>query len=111
MSRSTKVTIDGIKFDSKAEARRYQELCLLQAAGMIDNLTCHPQYLLLPAFQDNEGNKIRAMHYTADFTYLENGKVIVEDVKTDASRTQAYALRVKLFKYFHRDLYFRETEG
>jgi len=30
---STRVEIDGIKFDSKAEAERYQELKLLEQAG------------------------------------------------------------------------------
>ena len=33
-----KVTIDGITFDSKKEARRYQELKLLERAGEIQNL-------------------------------------------------------------------------
>lgn len=39
-----KVKIDGYRFDSKAEARRYGELRLLQKAGKIFALTVHPVY-------------------------------------------------------------------
>ena len=44
-----KVIIDGIKFDSKAEAERYKELKILERAGKIRGLRLQPKYLL----QDN----------------------------------------------------------
>lgn len=109
MSRSTAVIIDGIKFDSKGEGRRWQELCLLERAGEISNLHDHPNFELQPAFVDSEGHKVQPITYTADYGYMENGVQIVEDFKSKASRTQAYMLRVKMLKYHYRDIIFRES--
>lgn len=36
-------TVDGIRFASKAEARRYSELRLLEKAGEIKNLEAHAE--------------------------------------------------------------------
>ena len=41
-----KVTIDGFKFDSKKEAKRYSELKLLLRANKITDLILQPKYLL-----------------------------------------------------------------
>ena len=41
-----KVALDGHTFDSRAEARRYQELHLLLAAGEITDLVVHPRFAL-----------------------------------------------------------------
>lgn len=38
----------------------------------------------------------RAVKYIADFTYRENGQLVVEDVKSDATRTDAYKIKKKL---------------
>ena len=35
--------VDGIWFDSKREAARYNELKLMQSAGLIRGLSCHPK--------------------------------------------------------------------
>lgn len=111
MSRSTSVTIDGIRFDSKAEGRRYRELWLLQEGGIIGGLKCHTRYLLQEGFTNWRGERIRPMYYTDDFSYIEDGHQVVEDVKSGASKTQAYSLRVKLFQYRYRDIEFREIEA
>ena len=59
-------------FASRAEARRGEELVLLQKAGMIKNLEYQPKFMLCLKPK---------ITYTADFKYVENGKVTVEDVK------------------------------
>lgn len=44
-----KVEVDGIIFDSKREAERYQELSLLEKAGVIRDLQRQVKYILIPA--------------------------------------------------------------
>ena len=87
-------------FDSSAELSRYLLLRNQEAADEITDLVCQPQFELVPAFVDSEGKKVRAIGYTADFSYrLLDGTLVVEDVKSAPTRTQAYQLRVKLLKW------------
>ncbi len=76
---ATRTTIDGITFASKAEARRYCELKLLQQAQEIHSLALQPKFELRA-----EGGAVVG-RYVADFWYEEYGKrtggVIAEDVK------------------------------
>jgi hypothetical protein len=89
-----RTTVDGVTFDSKAEAARYMELRLMERAGEIAALRVHPRYEILP----REGGE-RARHYTPDFEYREGGKVVVEDVKGGrATMTDAARLRMSLFR-------------
>ena len=100
-----KVTIDGNKFDSAAEARTYAELQLRQERGEISDLELHPRFELLPAFTDCNGDKVRAAKYTADFAYTSrDGKRVIVDVKGGkATQTQAFNLRWKMLRYKYRD--------
>lgn len=86
-----RVDLDGYTFDSKREAARYQELCLMQKAGLISALDVHPQYPLVVG-----GMKIGK--YTGDFSYQENGKLVLEDVKSAPTKTEAYGLRKRLVR-------------
>jgi hypothetical protein len=107
--RNRKVDYDGKQFDSGAECQRYIELTILLAAGIISELECQTVYEILPAFVDAVGKRFPAAHYTPDFRYHENGKVICEDVKgmvTDASN-----LRMKLFRYRYRDIELRVVKA
>ena len=81
----------GIRFDSQKEATRYQELLLLERAGHIRNLECQPRYDLVV-----NGHKLG--FYKADFRYEEvaTGAVVVEDVKSPATKTAVYRLKKKL---------------
>jgi hypothetical protein len=79
--------LDGLRFDSQAEARRYQELKLMQAAGEIEHLECQPCFPLVV-------NGVKVGSYIADFTYWQGGRRVVEDVK--GVRTQVYALKKRL---------------
>jgi len=73
--RSVKVSVDGITFHSKAEARRYGDLKTLQRAGEISRLELQPKYPFAIG-----GRKM--FDCVADFTYLDaNGVQVVEDVK------------------------------
>lgn len=94
--RNTKVVIDGIRFDSKAEGRRYQELKLLLRAGKIFDLKLQPRFLLIEGFKKN-GKTWRKTEYVADFSYIENGRRIVEDVK--GKETDVFKIKHKLFEY------------
>lgn len=93
--RNVKIVINGIKFDSKKEATRYQELLVLQKAGMITNLKLQDRFEIVPK-QPGE----RKVVYVADFTYFtQSGKLIVEDVKSAITRKNtAYIIKRKLMK-------------
>ena len=86
---AVKTVIDGIRFDSKAEAARYNTLKLLERNGDISGLVIHPAFPL-----EVMGQKIGK--YIADFEYYENGKSVVEDVK--GVKTPVYRLKKKLVK-------------
>ena len=47
--KADKVVVDGVKFDSKREARRYRELKLLEKAGEISDLQMQVKFVLIPA--------------------------------------------------------------
>lgn len=81
-----KTETNGIKFDSKKEARRYMELRQLETMGKISDLKLQHTFTLQEAFTTENGDRIQAIKYIADFTYVEDGKFIVEDVKSPATR-------------------------
>ena len=81
-NRRTYSELCGREFHSKAEAVRGEELALLEKGKQIVKLEYQPRYLL------SENPRVV---YVADFRYIEDGKVIVEDVKgimTLAARTK-----------------------
>lgn len=99
---SHKTQVDGITFDSKAEARRYQELLLLQRAGHISELKLQQRYLLLPSKRNADGYLEREAAYVADFVYVDHlGNTVVEDTKSPATRTPEYVLKRKLMLHVH----------
>ena len=58
-----------LRFDSKKEARRYDELMLMLKAGQIRNLRLQQQYTLQESYITETGERVRAIHYVADFAY------------------------------------------
>jgi len=80
------VKIDGIRFDSMKEGRRYNELKLLERGGEIQNLELQPRFVLQESFK-REGKTHRKIEYVADFRYIENGREIVEDVKSAITKS------------------------
>lgn len=93
-----KTEVDGITFDSQAEARRYKALKLLERAGEIQSLELQPVYELVPSVT-LYGRKRTAVRYKADFRYINNGQTVVEDVK--GMRTPVYNLKRHLMKAVH----------
>lgn len=92
-----KTVVDGLTFDSAKEAKRYGELKLLERAGEIINLELQPEYELIPRQKGH-----RATKYRADFKYTtKGGSVVVEDVKSPATKTQAYRIKKKLMAWNH----------
>ena len=84
-----KTTVDGIKFDSKKEAARYQVLKLMEKSGDIFDLVLQPKFDLIV-----NGTKIG--FYKADFQYTNAFAVVVEDVK--GMKTPIYNLKKKMIK-------------
>lgn len=90
--RAVRTKIDGHTFHSRAEARRYSELKLLERAGQITDLKLQVRFPL-------KVNDKLVCTYVADFTYIERGKPIVEDKKGRA--TPDYIIKRKLFAAIH----------
>lgn len=91
-------TIDGIKFDSKAEAVRYSELKLLQRVKAISGLTLQPKF---PCRVMGE----LVCTYKADFQYVQHtpdgrSDKIIEDVK--GVKTAMYRLKKKLVEAIYK---------
>lgn len=94
--RNHKTTVDGVTYDSAKEARRAAELRLLERAGQITNLRRQVQFELIPSQKRNGKVIERPATYTADFVYMEGDEMVVEDVKSPATRTPQYILKRKL---------------
>ena len=79
-SNAIKCELDGIKFDSRAEMRYWKTLRLLERSGQISDLEAHPKFELQPAFTLLD-EKHRAITYEADMRYIEDGVIVIVDVK------------------------------
>ena len=89
----------GISFDSKKEARRFEELSAMELAGEISDLRLQVDFTLQEAYTKSDGERVRAIRYKADFTYRDkNGDLVVEDVKSKATRTKTYLIKRKLMQ-------------
>ena len=77
-------------FDSKMEAARYQELKLMQHAGIITELRAHECFPIVV------NDHFIANYIPADFTYTEDGQRVVEDVK--GMRLDLYKIKGRLLK-------------
>ena len=84
-----KQTYNGEIFDSKKELNRFMELEILLRAREISDLEVHPKFDLMC-------NGVKIGRYTADFRYKKGSDIIVEDVKSKATKTRDYMLRKKI---------------
>lgn len=98
----------GMTFASKKEADRYMVLKNLEAKGKITDLKTQVKFVLIPAQREPDtvgvrGGKVkgklieRECAYVADFVYLRDGEMIVEDTK--GMRTPEYIIKRKLMMY------------
>lgn len=105
-----KTVVNGIEFDSRKEAVRYQELRLLERAGKISGLRLQEKFVLIPSQREASTEVYKSgpqkgrrkpgkllekeCSYIADFCYTENGEIVVEDTK--GFRTETYKIKRKL---------------
>ncbi len=108
-------TLDGLVFDSTKEARRWEQLLLLQKAGNITDLKRQVAFEIIPAQYETypryskkgerlkDGRRLieRKVEYVADFVYTDTdtGETVVEDTK--GVRTADYIIKRKLMLYVH----------
>lgn len=81
--------VDGFKFDSKAEARRYMMLKDMQSKGEIIGFGMQPSFKVS-----------REVRYVPDFiVHGRNGETWVEDVKSPATAANStFVVKAKLFR-------------
>lgn len=93
--------IDGRRFDSKAEGRRYLLLRDMERRGEITSLECQVSFELIPA-QEIGGRKGKPVRYVADFRYTRrDGRQVVEDVKSGPTKTREFIIKRKLMAMVH----------
>lgn len=113
--RNKLATRNGIRFDSKKEAARYDELMVMLRAGAIRDLRLQQEFTLQEKYVTATGELVRAIRYVADFTYerktsqqsfLPDGSLhsivmwekVVEDVKSPATITPVYKIKRKMMQ-------------
>jgi hypothetical protein len=109
---NSKVTFNGEAYDSRKEAKRHQELLLLQRAGEIKDLQRQVKFELIPTQREpdtigkrggvHKGKVIENnVNYIADFVYTDcrSGEKVVEDSK--GMKTEKYIIKRKLMLYIH----------
>ena len=98
---SKKITVDGITFDSKDEAKYYEALKIRKAKGEIQNFELQPKFTLIEGFK-KDGKAYRPITYTPDFTIYHSDRSI-EYVDVKGMTTQQGELRIKMFNWKFRD--------
>lgn len=97
-----KTVAGGIKFDSKRELARYRQLTLMERAGLISNLRRQVRYQLIPTQRRADGVAERAVFYVADFVYTQEGKEVVEDLKSEiTAKLPEFIIKRKLLLHVH----------
>lgn len=108
--------MQGHAHDSKKEARRCNELTILERAGELHSLRQQVKYTLIPAQHELTGERYtrgekkgqlkpgkvleKECAYYADFDYItKDGKHIVEDTK--GIKTKDYIIKRKLMLYMN----------
>lgn len=100
---AVKIEKDGMTFDSKKEYNRYIELTAQMQRNEIQDLQCQVKFELAPRVKIvGEKRAKPAMRYFADFTYIKDGQLVVEDVKSAVTRKLAsYRNKKHLMKSVH----------
>ena len=92
---NVKAEVDGKKFDSTKESKRYLELKSMVERGEISEL--HEQVKFTFAH-----NGVKICSYVADFTYNKDGKEVVEDVKSEMTKKlPVYKMKKKMMVAFY----------
>ena len=112
--RAKKTEVDGIIFDSKKEAKRYEELKALEYDGKISDLQLQVKFVLIPTQREPDRIGARAgiirgrviekeCAYVADFTYNAADGFHVEDVKgmREGAAYSLFKVKKKMMLYFY----------
>lgn len=117
--RNVKTEVNGIKFDSRKEARRYEQLMLAMELGAIKDLRLQVDFTLIETYTSPDGERHQALRYKADFTYkvasagydrlavlgyedveywrsVGTDTLVVEDVKSKGTKTRVYINKKKM---------------
>lgn len=106
---NTPCEYNGIKFASHKERDRYIFLKYLEDKGVISDLKRQVRYTVCPAVYGEREVQLKtktkiekytrqiASYYYADFTYILNGELVVEDIKgAEGTETEVFRLKAKL---------------
>lgn len=114
-----KVTVNGITYDSKKEARRHAQLLEMEQNGEISDLRRQVKFDLIPAQYETyerygkKGQRLKdgkrciekGCSYVADFVYKKNENLVVEDTKGYRNPSTAgyayFVLKRKLMLWVH----------
>ena len=96
-----KTVVDGISFDSKAEAEYYIHLKYLQSINVVRSFYLQPVINILPNFK-YDGKTIRKMDYRLDFK-IEYTDGTVEYIDIKGMATTDAKMKLKLARYFNQD--------
>ena len=95
------VEVGGKRIHSQREANRLAELKLMEQSGLIADLKTQVPYVLAEAVT-LAGRKKPAIRYYADFTFLQNGVLVVEDCKNPFLRKDpVFRQKMHLLKLAH----------
>jgi hypothetical protein len=86
--KAIRTVVEGIQFDSRGESVRYLELRNLERAGIIKNLERQPEFEIAI-------NGKLIFKYRADYAYDEDGVRVIEDFKSEATKTPVYRIKKK----------------
>ena len=95
--RNVPVVIGDRRFASKREATRYLALKEMAREEKITQLVCQPRFELCPA--------PNRLSFVADFSYVEDGRFIVEEVK--GFETEGWRIKQRIFRHQHPEITLR----
>lgn len=111
---NSKTSFGGVEYDSKRERDRHIFLLNAEREGTISDIRRQVTFHLLPAQYETVEKQLktktkqvsqcveRAVDYTADFTYIKDGELVVEDCKISKTMLpKEYVLKRKMMLYFH----------
>jgi hypothetical protein len=89
-----KVVTEEGTFDSRAEYARWRELKSLQAAGKVTDLVRQVPLVIAPGLRFPEAKRAQpALRLVVDFSYIEAGERVYEDVKSPATITPTFVAK------------------
>lgn len=98
----------GHKHDSKAEAKRCNDLHLMVRAGEIAGLKVAPRFYFTVNGNELKMGNGQVARYTGDFTYIAGNRQVVEDVKARNGFVERdFPLRLALARACFPDIDFR----